>query len=512
MPIVTILSAAWLRQRWPWLLAAVLSGPVAAADQVGAFRNLLLRNPYADPAGGNFGRGIVGGDFDDDGIDDLALAESGSTRLRIALGTPWSVGTSIPGITFLNSTVTTPFQSGVLASGDFDGDGRDEIAIGHPFVSVGGAAGAGMVYVLDRATNGTWSVQLTIRAGGTFPGSPVAQAHLGNALASGDFDDDGYDDLAIGLRGQVVAGQSGAGAVMVVYGTAAGLAAPGARLFDRSNDGLTFTPRADDRYGWAVAAGDFDNDGYDDLVVGVPNATCPNGTDRGGGVVVLAGSSAGVITSATRIWRPGVLGIAGDCAATGGFGSALKVGEFESQIVTPDDLAIGAPTTPGGGAVHVIYGSFGGLDAARNQRLTPPVRSGLDSSNARFGQVLTSARLAYECAFITCIGHTLAIGAPFTDVDGVEAAGAVWLVMARLGESSLDPATIRPILPKAPLRIAGPHANEQFGAALAVGDFNDDNRADLAIGAYLYDEADAPDAGAVQLLYQSDYLFVDPFE
>lgn len=512
MPLTTIVSVARLRRGWPWLALAVLAGPASAASQVGAYRNLLLRNPYAEPAGGMFGRGIVGGDFDDDGVDDLAIAESGSTRLRVALGTTWHLPTTNPVIPFLPSTVTTPYQSGVLARGDFDGDGRDEIAIGHPFVAVGGAVGAGTVYVLDRAANGSWSVQLTIHAGGTFPGSPVAQAHLGNALASGDFDQDGYDDLAIGLRGQLVDGQNTAGAVMVVYGTAAGLAAPGARMFDRSNDGLTFAPREDDRYGWALAAGDFDRDGYDELAIGIPNATCPNGSDRGGGVVVLAGSAAGLVTSSTRIWRPGVLGLGGSCATAGGFGSALAVGDFDTPLMTPEDLAIGAPTTDGGGAVHVIYGSASGLDAERNQHIAPPVRPGVDSSSARFGNVLLSARLAYRCVSITCLGRSLAIGAPFTDVDGVDAAGAVWLVMPRFGESSLDLATIRPILPKAPLRIAGPHANEQFGSALASGDFNGDSRDDLAIGTYLYDDGDASDAGAVQLLYQSDYLFVSPFE
>ncbi|MCR6699840.1 MAG: hypothetical protein NVV68_01090 [Dokdonella sp.] len=56
MSIATIMPAARLRHSWPWLAAAMLAGPAAAADQVGAFGNLLLRNPYADPADGNFGR------------------------------------------------------------------------------------------------------------------------------------------------------------------------------------------------------------------------------------------------------------------------------------------------------------------------------------------------------------------------------------------------------------------------------------------------------------------------
>lgn len=492
----------------PWLLIALVAGPAPAADQIGTHRNILLRNPYPEVADGQFGRGIASGDFDGDGVADLAVSENGSTRLRIAYGTAWSLATDAPVIPFLPVTITLPVHSYTMAAGDFDGDGRDELAVAHPYRAIGGTPGAGSVYIMKRGSNGIWSVQTEIRAGGVFPGSALQNANLGNALASGDFDDDGHADLAIGIRGQQVQGQEDAGAVMVVYGSANGIAAPRARIFDRSNDGLTFTPRATDRFGWAVTAGDFDGDGYDELAVGVRGATCPNGTDRAGAVIVLAGSATGIVTTGTHIWRPGVLGVAGSCTSGQVFGSALATGGFDQSL---QDLAIGAPGTPGGGAVHVLYGSADGLTAVNSQRLVPPAVPGIDSSDGHFGETLAAGTLAYRCEFIFCLPHSLAIGAPMTAVDGLANAGAVWIVRPQTALGPLDPGTLRPILPRAPLRIGGPHANDQFGSALAIGDFNDDSRRDLAIGAYLYDD-EGTDAGAVQLLYQGDYLFVDPFE
>ncbi|ANB17308.1 FG-GAP and VCBS repeat-containing protein [Dokdonella koreensis] len=490
-----------------WLVIALAAGPAPAADQLGTHRNILLRNPYPEAANGQFGRGIAGGDFDGDGIDDLAVSENGSTRLRIAYGTAWSLATAAPVIPFLPVTITLPAHSYTMTAGDFDDDGRDELAVANPQRNIGGAPGVGSVYIMKRGSNGIWSVQTEIRAGGVFPGSGLQNANLGNALASGDFDDDGYADLAIGIRGQLVQGQEDAGAVMVVYGSAGGLAPPRARIFDRSNDGLSFTPRATDRFGWAVTAGDFNGDGYDELAVGVRGATCPNGTDRAGAVIVLAGSATGIVTTGTHIWRPGVLGVAGSCTSGQTFGSALAAGRFDD---THQGLAIGAPGAQGG-AVHVLYGSDDGLTAVNNQRLVPPAVPGIDSSDGHFGETLAAGTLAYRCEFIFCLPQSLAIGAPMTAVDGVERAGAVWIVTPRMLLGPLDPGTLRAILPKAPLRIGSPRANDQFGNALAIGDFNDDSRRDLAIGTYLYDDADA-DAGAVQLLYQGDYLFVDPFE
>src|SRR5687767_9170258 len=50
---------------------------------------------------------------------------------------------------------------------------------------------------------------------------------FGGSLAAGDFDGDGYDDLAIGVPTEDVGSAVDAGAMVVVYGTAAGLNAPG---------------------------------------------------------------------------------------------------------------------------------------------------------------------------------------------------------------------------------------------------------------------------------------------
>jgi len=488
------------------LLVSLLqaAAPVHAREELGPFGNALIANPHANPGDKPFGSAMAAGDFNDDGIDDLAIAESFGTRVRVHLGSPWTVSDGLAPIAAVGTTVTTPFHNGELAAGDFNNDGRDELVLGA--AGVNNAAGA--AYVLDRAANGIWTVQETIEAAGAYPGAAQPDAQLGHSFAVGDFDNDGFDDLAIGIIGQTVGGFANAGAVMVTYGSATGITSTGAQLFNRSNDGLTFPPREDDLYGYALAAGDFDDDGIEELAIGVREATCPNGTSRSGAVVVMVGiDGIGVSSSQTRIWRPGTLGIGGDCASTNGFGSELAEGDVDGDGT--HDLVIGAPLT-GNGFVHIIYGVFQeGLSAAGNQRFSAPSAPGLGTNNSRFGNVLATGKLR-DCQ--NCISKSLVVGAPFTDVNGAVDAGAVWVFYT---EDGMPPsaATAKLFVASAVLDAGVAHTDDRFGSSLAVGDFNDDsNLLDLAIGIPQFEDSGV-DEGAVQLLFQSDLsIFGDGFE
>ena len=492
----------------PCVLLAFL--PLAASAQfayrTGPFGHALLNSPFPPPTE-DYSMGVVRGNFDGDSEDDLVVVANGQATLNVLFGLPWVIGTAVPGNKFAFTTFTPgfTFDFTTFAAGDFDADGRDELVISHSGYSAV-AASAGRVYVMKRAVGGGWSVQETIEQGSNgYAGGAEANDRFGSALAVGDFDNDGFDDLAIGAYGEDVGSTNEAGAVTVAYGSATGITAARDVIFTRDNDGLSNPPATLDRYGYALASGDFNDDGYDDLAIGVPRARCPFSGETGGAVVMLLGSASGIVATGSKRFNPGLNDIDGGCNEGGGFGSTLVSGRFDAGLRA--DLAVS--TLENG--VHVIYASAtGALDEPGNQLFTPASLGGATITESRFGRTLASGRLRRPTGFSAVGLDSLAISAGYDTVNGLEGAGSLTVIHATT--AGLDPASAERITHSANLQGSAAIAGEHFGNTLAIGNFNGDVALDLAIGVNDYPAAGSVGAGAMYVLYGSEFIFRDGFD
>ncbi|SFN26336.1 FG-GAP repeat protein [Dokdonella immobilis] len=491
------------------------TGTLALGDtKLGTEGNVYLANPYTDPAEGYYGFRTAVGDFDGDGIDDLVVSELGtSQRFRVLLGKAYPIGGPYPVSRFTGKTVATAAYGSILATGDFNGDGVDEVAIGDRD-SASNAGGGGTVYIYRRSAADSWTVQAIIRQGlGSYNGVDEAGDKFGFTLASGDFDDDGFDDLAIGIPGKNQAGSPeivSAGAVQVVYGSASGLSGTRDRVFTAANDGLDFAPGNSDQYGYAVAAGDIDADGDDDLAIGVVKRACPNTGERAGGVVILKGStSLGLSTLEAQAFQPGVAGMLGSCPLASYFGASLSIGKVNGQAY--QGLVIGAPLSDVGGvektgAVHLMFGSSGGLNTGANKFISvTDLPGGVSIPFLQFGNQVKLGRLRTSA-------QSLAISSALETVDGLIEAGAMWVLHSGNGSAIISTSIVERLVASARLRIGPPAAEDRFGGSIAIGDFNGDGMNDLVAGAYQHDDGGDANTGGAQVLYQSEFIFKDGFD
>jgi hypothetical protein len=287
--------------------------------------------------------------------------------------------------------------------------------------------------------------------------------HFGTALDGGfDFDNDGFDDLAVGAPDNPGAGQR-AGQVLLFRGGASPSTTPAATLPGE---------QAEDQFGRSVRrAGDVNNDGFGDVVVGAPQ---PFASNAGRAYVILGRGDGG---TPVRLTLAGTLG-------GSRFGwSVAGGGDLDGDGF--DDVAVGAPRHNFGaansGAVFVFRGGAP-MNAVSDAQV---------GGRAAGDEMGTSVTIAGDW---NRDGRSdLAAGGPLSD-EGANAAGEVnlWLGAFPLDTGSREVVT-------GPRFVAGFAAEDHFGRAVDFVDYNGDGYFELLGGAPEANQADGDESGLASL-------------
>jgi hypothetical protein len=295
------------------------------------------------------------GDVNGDGYDDVIIGAKGYSngqneegRAYIFLGSASGLSQTPVWITE-SDQAQTGFGYSVSTAGDVNSDGYDDVIVGS-FYYIYGAKNHGNGFVYLGSADGVATSPVVILDSG------VSMDSFGTAVSNaGDVNGDGFADVIVGAP----AGDNTQlkGRSYVYYGMANGISEIPAWIAESTATSSGF--------GVAVAsAGDVNNDGYSDVIVGAPNS----GSRR---VYVFLGSDDGL--SPVADWT------VVSSVANSSFGSAVdSAGDVNGDSYS--DVIIGAPMDNSRGAAFVYHGAASDEPTVTQTKTSTPAENVTETS------------------------------------------------------------------------------------------------------------------------------------
>jgi hypothetical protein len=320
--------------------------------------------------GDAFGSTLDSGDFNADGVDDLAVGAPGEDVGRAVDAGAVTVFSGAAG-GFGGAAAQNLFQvspeggdrfGSALEAAPFDTGAAFDLAVGAPGETVALAGAAGAATVFYAAAGGLAGPGQTL-----LQDNPEAGDLFGSALASGSFRHNGLFDLAVGAPGEAIGLKFGMGAIAVFLGQSGGITPGSPRTVTQREAGGA--EETGDQFGSALAAGLYNGDDFYDLAIGSPGEDIGTVADAGA-VSTMHGSAGGLAGTVSPLFQ-GNDGL-GDLPERGDrFGQTLAKGIFSNNFNDDafDDLAVGVALDdvgdrPDAGLVSLLQGSPAGLQGA----------------------------------------------------------------------------------------------------------------------------------------------------
>ncbi|GAA2321593.1 N-acetylmuramoyl-L-alanine amidase [Streptomyces kunmingensis] len=260
-----------------------------------------------DLTGARFGSAVAVGDFNADGTADVFAASTGLGGTWMArYGDGWDTDSTITG-------TEGNLSNADAAAGDFNLDGYADVALNY------------------RDDTGVGRVTWYKGGSGGLRKAATLSTKGGRSIAAGDINGDGVDDIAIGQPYVAESGAAAGGQVTFVKGVAGtGLTATGAKSISQDTSGVPGAGESGDAMGWSVTVGDYDLDGYADILTGAPNEDITRTTNQAnaGTSLLLKGTSSGPTGTGSLAITQDTDGVPGATETNDNLGTAVALGDF----------------------------------------------------------------------------------------------------------------------------------------------------------------------------------------